>query len=142
MKVAGFNLTKITAERGEKFKGGKINSNIEILNIEKETFNMLKESDGLKIYFKHTIDYESDEKNTKLPSLLFEGIILMTGESEEIKNKLKEWKKKRIGNDFKLNVYNLILKKCSLKALQLQEELNLPSHVQIPRLTTKTTLET
>ena len=41
---------------------------------------------------------------------------------------------KNLPEEFRLSVFNLILKKSSLKALQLEEELNIPLHIAMPFL--------
>ena len=47
---------------------------------------------------------------------------------------LEGWKEKNLPDDFRLSIFNLILKKSSLKALQLEEELNIPLHIAMPFL--------
>ena len=45
-----------------------------------------------------------------------------------------DWKDKKMPDDFRNTLFNLILRKASLKALQLEEEMNLPIHMQLPTL--------
>ena len=45
------------------------------------------------------------------------------------------WNKdKKMPENFRMTLFNLILRKSSLKALQLEEEMNLPTHIQLPTL--------
>jgi len=53
------------------------------------------------------------------------------GKSKEV---LKKWKDKEIPEDFRLVLFNIILKKSSLRALQLEEEMNLPTHFPLPSI--------
>jgi len=61
-----------------------------------------------------------------------EGKILIAVDPKIAKEILKQWKKKKMPEDFRLLLFNVILKKSSLKALYLEEELNLPLHMPMP----------
>ncbi len=130
MKVLGFNFTKISAERSQKQEPTKkISNNIEFNEVAKDKLDMLKDTEILKISFSHTIDYEPG--NAKLA---FEGVILLQADQETIKNSLKSWKKKQIPSTIRISLINLILTKCALRALSMEEELGLPLHIQLPKL--------
>ena len=45
---------------------------------------------------------------------------------------IKQWKTKNIPEDFRVFLYNFILKKSNIKAFQFEEELNLPLHIPLP----------
>jgi hypothetical protein len=64
--------------------------------------------------------------------LKFYGNLIISIESKESKEVLKQWKDKKLPEEFRLNIFNVILKKVSLKALQFEEELNLPPHIPLP----------
>jgi len=132
MRIIGFNFKKISAERKKNLKGKlEIKSNINIENIEKEKVDIAGEV--LKFYFINTIKYEPG-----LAEIVFKGSILaMPEKSEDIKKILKEWKKKKIDENIQLFIFNFIMSKCNLKALQLEEEFALPPHVRMPKLTKK-----
>jgi len=147
MQIVGFNFTKVLAERKPTI-GPKtsINTNIEFLDLSKEEIDILKDQEALKITFNFSVIYSDTpekekpkEKTSKeeLGKISFEGVILLTSNSEEIKNLLKSWKKKEIPNNLKVPLFNLILKRCSTKALDLEEQLNLPSHIPFPQITLK-----
>ena len=140
MQVIGFNFTKISAEKAQTSKNLKINSNIEFINLEKEKIDLLKDSEAVKVYFKHSLTYETDEEKKETPKageLLFEGTMLLSVTKQEAKDIFKNWKKKQIHPSLRMPLFNLILKRCAPKAMQLQEEIGLPSHIPIPRLTQK-----
>ena len=68
--------------------------------------------------------------------VVFKGVVLATlDKSDDVKKILKEWKKKKLPDNLKIPLFNFIISKCNLKALQLEEELALPSHIPLPRLT-------
>ncbi len=134
MQVIGFNFTKILAQKADKFKPNSgINTNIEFTNLEKEKVAALKDSETIKLSFKFEITYEK-ETNT---GVFFEGYLLLLTEPALIKDFQKAWKKKQIPDEYKMSLFNTILSKCTLKALQLEEEVGLPSHIQLPRLAPK-----
>jgi hypothetical protein len=47
---------------------------------------------------------------------------------------LKKWKNKKIEDEVRVPLFNLILTKCNLKALQFEEEFGLPTHIPFPRV--------
>lgn len=135
MQIIGFNLNKINAEKSKDFKIGSINTNVEFVKVEKEKVEMLKDKDVLKIEFKFTINYNENEKAKKnLAEVNFEGSILAAVESEESKEMLKSWKDKETSTNLKTPLFNIILKRCSIKALMLEDELGLPPHIPLPRI--------
>lgn len=130
MQVIGFNFTKISAERKKAPEGKiEIKSNINVKAIEPEKVELLKDKDVLKFSFEFSIDY-----NPSLANLQFEGFVLMMLEKSQAKEVQKKWKSKKIEDSVRLPLFNLILTKCNLKALQFEEEFGLPTHVPLPRL--------
>lgn len=132
MKLLGFNFTKINAERlpkKEETKGIKINTNIDISEIVEAKSEILKKETVLAIRFTYNIDYSPDYAKISL-----EGNLLLGVDSKTARNALNEWKDKKISENIRLLVFNAIFKKANLKALQLEEELNLPLHIPMPTL--------
>lgn len=130
MRVIGFNFEKISAER-KKIPEGKIEikSNINVKSISQEKLELLKDKDVLKFSFEFTIDYSPD-----MAKLSFEGFALVILEKDKVKEILKKWKTKKLADDVRLPLFNLIMTKCNLKALQFEEELGLPTHVPMPKI--------
>lgn len=144
MQVVGLNFKKILAERTPEFKNGSaINTSIEFTDLEKNKVDMIKESDVIEIYFRYTILYtepdpsKKDTPQKKVGELCFEGVIIASLSKEELKEILKQWKKKEIPSGIKLALFNLILRKCAPKALNLEEDVGLPSHIPFPQLRPK-----
>lgn len=137
MQVIGFQFTKINAEKSPEFKRGVSNRmNIEFLNLEKQGTSIIPEKEGIIIKFQYSLDYYLQEKKKDeiLANLKFEGDIIIAADKDESKDIFQAWKKKKLPDQFKIILFNIILKKCTTKALVLEEEINLPSHMPMPRV--------
>jgi len=111
-----------------KFENVSINTKIDILSIEEAKSEAFKfKEDPLAIKFSFNIDYSPN-----LAKLDLEGNLVLAVESKIAKEVLKSWKEKKLPDDFRVTLFNIILKKSTLKALQLEEELNLPLHIPLP----------
>ena len=131
MRVIGFNLTKISIERKEKAPEKlQINQNINIKDVAKEKIP-ISNSEALKIEFNFFIVYSEN-----FAKLDFEGNIILMPEKEEFKNFLKSWKDKKIPDQDRAPLFNFIMNKCNIKALDLEDELGLPLHIPMPRVNT------
>jgi len=134
MQIIGFNLTKILIEKKEKPQGKlEIKQNIDINDISTDKINISK-NQILKIKFTFNIDYNPD-----FAKLEFQGTILLIPEKEELKKITESWKDKKILNEFRIPLFNFIMTKCNVKALALEDELNLPLHLQnnMPKISQK-----
>lgn len=129
MKIIGFNLSKILAEKKEKTEGKiQINQNINIKEVIKDKIP-ISQNEILSVKFVFTVDYSED-----FAKLEFEGNVLLLPEKEELKVFLKSWKDKKVPDEFRTPLFNFIMSKCNIKALNLEEELSLPHHIPLPRL--------
>jgi len=139
MKVIGFNFDKISAEKSKITKKTQISTNIEFQNVEKEDIQIFKDSEVIKLDFKFLVAYkESQDKSAKpQASVEFHGVVVISVDKKESKDILEAWKKKTVPNVVKMPLLNVILKKCSIKALSLEEELGLPTHMPLPKLAPK-----
>lgn len=118
----------------EKFKdrveGLKIGTRIDVSDIQEAKADMLKTKEEiLAVKFLYGLDYEPEMAKIDL-----EGNLVLSLESKKTREILKQWKNKKMPEDFRSTLFNLILRKCSLRALQLEEEMNLPIHLQLPTL--------
>lgn len=131
MKLVGFNFTKINVEKFlDSVENLKINTQIDISEIKQAEAHMLKmKEDILGIGFKYTIGYDPGMAN-----IVLEGKVLLAIDPTLVKEILKEWKDKKIPPEFKLVLFNVILRKTNVRALQLEEEMSLPLHVSMPSL--------
>ena len=131
MQVIGFNFDKIAAERKsyEIRNNLKINSNLNVKDITEEKTDVLKDRGVLKFVFEFITSYEEN-----YASLVFSGSILIASEKAKIKDVLKSWKNKEVDPSLRVMIFNFILNKCNLRSLQLEDELGLPLHIQLPRI--------
>ena len=132
MKVAGFSFEKISVEKLNNFtEKFNINTNIDIADIhslQQEIFKTKEEF--VEVKFSYTLNYNPDFAKLELV-----GKIIFSLESKLAKDVLKHWKdKKAIFEDFRVDLFNVILKKSNLKALQLEDEMNLPIHLTLPSI--------
>jgi len=129
MRIIGFNLSKIAVERQEKLEGKlEIKQNINVDNIKTQKVDISKD-EVLKIEFTFSVDY-----NPKFAKLEFKGHVLAMPEKDEAKQIIKEWKDKKIPEGIKIGLFNFIMSKCNIKALALEDEMGLPTHVPMPRI--------
>ena len=131
MKLAGFRLNKITAERtGDSLEGVKVNTNIDIVEIKEIKSGAFKGKEQvLEIKFTYTLSYAPEFAKIELGGLLMVGI-----DFKESRDVVKEWKQKQMPDDFKVNLLNLIIRKSSVRALELEDDLGVPYHMQFPSL--------
>ncbi len=132
MRLIGFNFNKIGIERfKDKTESIKFNTKIDLLSIDtlKSDFIRTKE-EIIQIDFGYSIIYEPDYAKIELG-----GKILLSVEPKKAKEILKEWKNKKMSDEFRVFVFNIILRKSNIKALQLEDELGLPPHFRLPSLT-------
>ena len=128
IKLAGFKYTKLNVERFEDFKGElKVTPSINIKSIDKHKSEASKQ-DLLEIKFQFGIDYSA------LGAVNLEGQLFLLTDSKTFKEALDGWKSKKLDSEINLIILNVIMQKASLKALELEEELNLPPHIQLPKL--------
>ena len=129
MKLIGFNFSKISIEKkSDKKENLKINTNINIVDISEIKTNFFNSKETLLgVQFNYTIDYSSN-----IAKIFFEGNILLSIDPKEAKEILKEWKSKKLQDNFRNIVFNIVFRKCNIKALQLEDEMNLPLHLPMP----------
>ena len=132
MRVIGFNFTKISIERLKDTvrptEELKIGTQMDVPELKELKSDILKTKEEiLTAKFVYGINYDPDFAKVEL-----EGRILIALDPKIAKDVLKQWKKKKMPEDFRIFLFNVILKKSSLKALDLEEELNLPLHMPMP----------
>lgn len=118
-------------KRGPSVQEKKVTTNIEFSDVQKEKFDLLSE-DVVRVHFSSTISYEP-----KLASISFTGFLVLKLDKKQMAELLKSWKDKKIPPEMNLSLLNLVLQKSTIKALQLEEELNLQPHFGLPRISKK-----
>lgn len=132
MRIIGFNFTKISIEKlkeaAELKEQLKINTKIDVPELTEVKSHILKTKEEIVgVKFTYGVDYDPGFAKVEL-----EGRTLVAADPKIVKEILKQWKKKKMPEDFRIFLFNIILKKSSLKALHLEEELNLPLHMPMP----------
>ena len=129
MKVIGFNFTKISIEKiSTDFSKIEIKSNIDILSLREIKSDLFKSNEKLiAVDFSYLIDYSPE-----IAKLSFKGDLLFSIESKKAKEILKRWESKKLQEDIKISIFNIILKKSNVKALALEDEIGLPIHLPLP----------
>ncbi len=130
MTIIGFNLAKILLERKEGFTGKiEIKSKADVTDIKKDPMKIAEGKEALRVSFDFLISYEPDFAKVEM-----KGFVLLLEEPKIAKQILNDWKKKKINNELKERVFNTILSRCNVKALALEEDLNLPPHFPLPQI--------
>jgi len=131
MKLIGFNFSKISVEKmSNDFSNLNINTNVNIQKIEEVKTDLLKTKETfIGVKFSFLIDYSPE-----IAKLELTGTILVGVDPKQAKEVLKQWADKKIPEEFNLSVFNIILRKSNLRAMQLEEEMNLPLHIQLPEV--------
>ena len=136
MQIIGFHFTKINAEKLDSTKDTIINTHIDFTDLDKDKMELFKDQDILQVLFNYSITYtpKEDKKATPPGSIALSGKVIISADKEESKEVFKFWKKKELPPSFQVPVYNLILRKCSLKAANLQEDIDLPLTLPLPKV--------
>jgi hypothetical protein len=133
MKIVSLQLTKILGERKAELKNPSVNNNVQFTDVKKDTLELLKDHNLLKVSFTYALSYsnQSDIKEItekdKDAEIYFEGFFLLSVSSEEQKEFEKSWKKKQVPESQMETLFNAILRRCTAKSIPIQDELNLPS---------------
>lgn len=130
MKILGFNIVKIDANKNVDFQGDlNLSTNINIASVEKHKLDLVKE-DSLKITATLGLSYGNLGK-VDLTVTLF-----LLVDSKTQKEALKSWEDKKLSEEIREAIINIIFQKASLQALKIEEELGLPLHIPMPRIST------
>ncbi len=133
--IINFLLDKIYIERKNTPKSNiEAKNTLRVLNITEETLEPLSKEKILRFNFVYNVSYEP-----QIAFLEMTGNLSYKVDEKKQKEILNEWnKEKKINQSVSSAVFNHILSKCSVKALRLAQELNLPPHIPFPRVALKT----
>ncbi len=129
MKLLGFNFTKISAERLEGGSGDiKIVPNVVIKELKSVKADLIKSKEEfIGVKFSYIVSYDKDYAKIE-----FSGDLMVSVEPKLAKEILKDWKDKKLNVDFRVFLFNIILRKSNIKAIELEDELGFPLHIQLP----------
>lgn len=127
----GFNFTKINVEKfSDKAEDLKLTTNINIEDLkEVKTASFKIKEDIIAVKFMYSINYEPQYAKIEMVGNVVFGV-----EPKQAREILKQWKDKKTPEEFRMLLFNTILRKTNIKALQLEEEMNLPLHMPMPSL--------
>ena len=132
MKILGFNYTKISVEKKKEItKDLKISNKVDITSIAEVKQEVLKsKEDMISVKFSYSIEYSPG-----IALVALEGTILLAVDPKLAKDALKGWKdSKETPDDLKIFIFNIVFRKAGLKALELEDSMNLPLHMQMPAI--------
>jgi len=129
MRIIGFGIKRLFGEKNE-VKNPKLtlNQNIEVKDISKEKLDVGSD-EAIIVKFLFSIEYSDGVGKVGI-----EGNVVLLPDKEELKEFNKTIKEKKIPDRFKTQLFNFIIMKCNIKALSMEDELNLPYHVAMPKL--------
>jgi len=133
MPIVGFNFERVLGEKKNIIsKEVKIRNNASITGILEERLPIEgSKGEVLKFTFEYITSYEPEIGEIEL-----KGHILYLDDTKKIKEILKSWRKdKKIPQELMQQLLNTIIRRSSIKALTLSEELNLPPQIPLPKLT-------
>ena len=114
-------------------EGVKIETSLNIDSIlENPSKNVPKGEVFLDISFNSIINYSKE-----IAKIEIGGLLIISVESSVGKEILKKWKKKEIDEEIRANIFNIIITKTNIKALEIEDTLNLPPHFRMPYFSPK-----
>jgi len=134
MAIVGFSFTKILVERKDGPLGKmKVSNNVALKKLEKVPLALAGTENCLRLSFSFEALYEPKVGDIKL-----DGYILYMEKEEKMEELLEIWKKdKKLPKEVMQGLMNNILSKCSVQAVILSREINLPPSIPVPRVTVK-----
>ena len=131
MRYTGLRFKKIEAEKMEDSTGGNINvnSHFNLGKVKKEEdFTKDSEKPIFSFEFVYDIEYE------KVAKISFKGTIYIEIEEKSIIKELEEDNPKITDNTLRKFILDIVLARAHVESLHLEEKLNLPFHIQSPRV--------
>jgi len=125
MQVVNFRFTKISIEKfGNELNELKVNTNININSIEPFKLKSDKDKELFEVSFMYSIVY-----NETFAKLEFEGKLLLSLDKIDAEELLKNWEDKKIPENIRFFLLNAIFRKSNIKALDLEDQINIPPHI-------------
>jgi len=129
MPIVGFSYKKIEIGRSDLKSGGQISTSLNIKKIEQEKLPIGNSEDVVNFNFEFKIKYGD------LGDAIFLGSVLYMENPERVKEIVSSWTdKKQVIPEVMTEVFNFILFKVNILGLELEQEMNLPPHIKLPRV--------
>jgi len=134
MPIISFTFDRIDVQRKKTLEAPlKVKTSIKITDLKDEevAISSGKKDMFLRFFFEYLVDYQTSQG-----SVLLAGNLLFAGKREDLEIAFKEWKKtKKFNPEISKDVLNNIFMRCNIKALSFEQEVSLPPHIVLPRLT-------
>lgn len=133
MRLVNFGFNKISVERtGDSIENLKFNTKIDISSIDSLKSEFKLKDELVKVDFAYSVLYEPNFAKIELA-----GSFVLSMDPKIAKEILNNWKDKQTSEEFRRIIFNVILKKSNIKALELEDELGLPIHIPLPTLSSE-----
>jgi len=134
--IVGFNFKKINIERKKKLiQGMKVKYDLDIKEVYEQNIQVsMNKTKTLGFDFEFKVSYNPD-----VADLQIEGTVMYMLPEEEAKKVIDSWNKdKKMTKNVSIPIINVILDKCNIKALELEQDLALPTHLPMPSVNMST----
>jgi hypothetical protein len=138
MQIVGFNFDSLSASRlVKKIEKVNVKHNVNLVSINKDEVDLGRKQPVLKVNFEFTVKYDPDIGNIKIA-----GSLLVTDQQKELDKIFDNWEKeKKLTQEQTTMLINSVLVKSNIKALNLSQDVNLPPHIPLPKITPKVDTE-
>lgn len=127
MKYLGIKFKKITAEKFKDPSGTiTINSNFNLKEVNREKSFPITKSPVFSFIFNYDLKYSD------FATISFEGTIYIEIEDKGLSKELE--KDKKINTELRKFILEIVLARTHVESLHLEDKLNLPFHIQSPRV--------
>ena len=133
MPIIGFGFDKIDAEKLAKLSPNiSIKTDLGVTALETDEIQVGSDKkEILRVHFEFSVEYAP-----KVGKIVLGGYLLYTDSPKALSDLQKKWKKKEnFPMDFIMPVINEVVRKCNITALSLSQEVGLPPHLKMPKLT-------
>ncbi|HLC72903.1 MAG TPA: hypothetical protein VJH37_04960 [Candidatus Nanoarchaeia archaeon] len=130
--IVGFHFTKLLVERHQPISGKiSVRNDLNIRDVQERSLSTVKSSHKTVAFqFVFSVTY-----SPHIADVTIIGDVLYSAEPKKIEEILSQWKtKKKVAADISIDVLNLVLQKCNIRALEMAQELNLPTHIPMPKV--------
>ncbi|PLW80321.1 hypothetical protein C0585_03320 [Candidatus Woesearchaeota archaeon] len=136
MSIIAFNFTKISAEKKQAKKASKIEiqNNVAIKEIGEPGLNLASgDNVAVKVEFEFETKFEPEMGN-----IVIAGNLISLEKKDAGEKLLNGWKDgKKVDAELMKPIMNSILAKANVQALIMSRDVNLPSPIQLPKVTIK-----
>lgn len=134
--IVGFAFHRVSTER--KVFGPvseiRVTNDVDIKEVTERPMP-IKNRTALGFTFQFTVKYEPG-----VGEILMDGEVVYLGDAAEQQRALQLWKeKKKVSKEISVEVINTILHHCNVKALEMAQDVHLPSHIPLPKVAKKET---